>query len=580
MPEGTPAEFSPFERALRAVEEWLDGPGAELAPRTRRPGSSRKVASWDLSIEHPRLGARPARFSLPRDFPASPPQVHVDKTLCLVLPHVEEDGKVCLGVESSPEHYENPLNAAEKVLTAFQRFLEKCSDDAWISTELHNERLAYWSRFCELSRTRLARSAPLQVRVVLGAFKNMQEEELVSYSRKGASARSDILLAAIGVADPHMLASRHGWAVGTLVRGHCLFVELPETVRWTPADWPKNLEQLESLVAQLTDRECSVAGWLQKNQDGDPHPYLVVLAQGTVCFGYVLTPALVAGLTEPGVLPVPIERVDAEWALARDHGLEVLRPRRKKRVLVLGCGSLGGPVAELLARAGIGELHLLDKETFESENCARHVLGLKDINACKAINLAKRLREQIPGIEVKGHVALVSSWIVDVCRPDRFDMVVDCTGESSVRTLLAQYRQNSLGKCPVVHAWMEPYCAAAHVVFLCGGDNWPTEDPANSRVNVARWVDNGRVPLPACGAGFHPYGAADAWQAAGFAVERLLAGLDGSVPTSTIWSWVRSKGFFDSIGADVEIGPLVPVVNSLFDAISITRSYAQVFLND
>lgn len=570
---------TPFEQAVLAVEEWLDGPGGDFASRTRRAYSSRKVASWDLAVEHPRLGERPARFSLPRDFPASPPQVHVDKSLCLVLPHVEEDGKVCLGVEPSPEHYENPLNAAEKVLTAFESFLDKCSDDAWILTELHNERLAYWLRFCELSGPRSGRSAPQQVRVVLGAVEKVQEGQLASYSKNGASARSDLLLAAVGAADPHVLASRHGWAVGTLVRGHSLFVELPESVRWTPADWPKSLEELESLVAQLTDRECSVAAWLQRKQDGAPHPYLVVLVQGTVCYGYVVTSALVAGLTGPGVLPVPIERVDVEWALARDHGLDVLRPRSKKRVLVLGCGSLGSPVAELLARAGVGELHLVDKEAFESENCARHVLGLKDINASKAINLAKRLREQIPGIEVKGHVALASSWIADVCRPGRFDLVVDCTGESSVRTLLAQYRRRSLGNCPVVHAWMEPFCAAAHVVFLCAGDDWPTEDPASSRVNVARWVDSGRVPLPACGAGFHPYGAADAWQAAGFSVERLLAGLDGSVPTSTIWSWVRSQGFFDSIGG-VETGPLVPVGSSLFDSISITRGYAQVFLSD
>ena len=64
-------------------------------------------------------------------------------------------------------------------------------------------------------------------------------------------------------------------------------------------------------------------------------------------------------------------RVDADWALSRDYQLDLLTARRHKRVLVLGCGSLGAPVAELLARGGVGELHLLDKEWFEAENCSR-----------------------------------------------------------------------------------------------------------------------------------------------------------------------------------------------------------------
>lgn len=84
------------------------------------------------------------------------------------------------------------------------------------------------------------------------------------------------------------------------------------------------------------------------------------------------------------------------------------------------------------------------------------------------------------------------------------------------------------------------------------------------------------MQLPACGTGFHPYGAADAFQAAGFTAERIIAVLDGQVAESTVWSWVRTKSFFDSLDVDVQPSQLVPREGSRFDSVMLTRHYRQV----
>jgi hypothetical protein len=157
-----------------------------------------------------------------------------------------------------------------------------------------------------------------------------------------------------------------------------------------------------------------------------------------------------------------------------------------------------------------------------------------------------------------------------------YDLVVDCTGESAVRVASAHLRQRSLGTALVAHAWMEPFCTAAHVVLLQPGDDWPEADP-RQKVNVAQWPDDTRVPLPACNAGFHPYGVADVFQAAGFTAERLLAALDGQVTESVVCSWVRSATFFQGLGVQVTPGPLVPTSESGADAIQVTRKYVELF---
>ena len=54
-----------------------------------------------------------------------------------------------------------------------------------------------------------------------------------------------------------------------------------------------------------------------------------------------------------------VDRADHSWIHGRDRD-----PRQEKlryvHVAVLGCGSLGGPLARLLAQAGVGNLLLVD----------------------------------------------------------------------------------------------------------------------------------------------------------------------------------------------------------------------------
>lgn len=569
---------TPFERAAAAIQSWLDGSGSAFATRTRQPDSRRKVASWDIELQHAVFGGQRASIYLTRDFPATPPQIRFDKKLCLVLPHIEEDGRFCHGVEALPQDFDEPVNAVVEVLNRLRTFWSNSEDPAWVAAEFRRESLSYWWRFC--LQYKPIRGAPglTDLRVALTDIDGATEGQFAAYFKNHHKSRSELTVATVGEVDPHGLAVRHGWAVGTLVRGKTLYVPLGIDQDWSPAAWPRTLDELEVLVASATEHVQSVSKWMEDNRE-DARSFLVVLVQGKSCYGYVIYPAPVARLTAPAILPVQVERVDSDWALARDHGLDAIHQRRQKRVLLLGCGSLGAPVAELLARAGIGELHLLDKELFGSENCARHLLGAGDIGSSKSNVLAARLRKQIPGVAIKSFHALATDWIQHQCKPGTYDLVVDCTGESAVRTVLSHLRASSLGKALVAHAWVEPFCAAAHAVLLQPGENWPVDDPTG-KVNVANWPEDTRVQLPACNAGFHPYGASDVWQAAGFTSERILAALDGTLSNSVVCSWVRSAGFFQALGVAVQPKHLVPATNTGYDAVQLTREYKVLFGDD
>ena len=85
------------------------------------------------------------------------------------------------------------------------------------------------------------------------------------------------------------------------------------------------------------------------------------------------------------------------------------------RVLIVGCGALGSGAAELLGRAGIGFLRLVDRDIVESTNIQRQLLfDEQDVAARtpKALAAATRLRQINSTITIEPHVldavALVS----------------------------------------------------------------------------------------------------------------------------------------------------------------------------
>lgn len=75
-----------------------------------------------------------------------------------------------------------------------------------------------------------------------------------------------------------------------------------------------------------------------------------------------------------------------------------------RTVSVIGCGSVGSAVADMLVRAGVDRLVLVDPEPLAVENIGRHVLTSKDVGRPKAVALAAHLREINPDLEVTARV--------------------------------------------------------------------------------------------------------------------------------------------------------------------------------
>lgn len=588
----------PFESAVAAVQDWLDrGPGSTWAKRDTRLRADVGFA-WDIELNDHTLPIRAVRIVLPPDFPASACELYVDQDNFLKLPHVEADGHVCLGLAPIPDDYDNPVVAITRALTALKdQLLGPATDAQWLQEQFHAERVSYWMQMC-ISRRKACNRRPIANRtyVNVGELDRWATGSIAAYVPAGCKHRRYVLQVASST-DPHELAARHQWSDGMMVRGNVLFVRLDAKLPWTPATWPQSFERLSALVGSVTQNEFSLERWVNDvgwSDDQKPRkrkkssarslevpagqrPMLVVLVQDGAMFGYQLFCSAMPGLQAPRIEPVCITRVDPDWALVRDHNLDVLHARRKRRVLLLGAGSLGSPLASTLARAGVGHLDIVDAQQMDTENTSRHELGISSSGLNKAPELARQLRKDVPGLVVNGYLAEVATWTSKNCIPGKYDLVVECTAESSVRTFLSHLRASLFGDIPVIHTWIEPLGSAGHVVLSQLDVPWPDDDPADTLVNATDLsVFDTRVNSPACSSGFHPYGAADIEQVAAFAAERVIAVLDNTQIPSTVWSWVRSSAFFTALLLPVSMRDIVPKSDSTFDSATTTRDLVKV----
>ena len=85
--------------------------------------------------------------------------------------------------------------------------------------------------------------------------------------------------------------------------------------------------------------------------------------------------------------------------------IEAQERLKLSNVLIVGCGGIGCTTAELLARAGVGQITLIDPDLIEMSNLQRQIAYSEaDLGFYKAEVLAKRLKQINPHIHVSYHI--------------------------------------------------------------------------------------------------------------------------------------------------------------------------------
>ena len=153
----------------------------------------------------------------------------------------------------------------------------------------------------------------------------------------------------------------------------------------------------------------------------------------------------------------------------------------QKNVLVVGLGGVGGICAEMIARAGVGRMTIVDGDTVDLSNGNRQIAALHSTEKqLKTTVMAARIRDINPAVELTAIAEFIKDErTTQLVTEGHFDYVVDC-----IDTLTPK-------------VWLIKTCVDHNVPVVsalgAGGKTDPSQikiaDIANSyRCNLARYV--------------------------------------------------------------------------------------------
>lgn len=217
-----------------------------------------------------------------------------------------------------------------------------------------------------------------------------------------------------------------------------------------------------------------------------------------------------------------------------------------KKVLLIGCGSVGSEIAQKIATAGVGQLDISDPETFEIENLYRHTLSQNYIGSKKSIGLSVHLGFKFPWLKSEHF----TNNLLDFRNSnllEQYDLVIVSIGAPTHERLFHDFILNEEVNVPVVNTWVEGYGVGGHATL-----DIPTQKGClrcayvdteslgrglSSNLNFLEDNQDLTINHAGCGDLFLPYNAMYSAQTALIASELAVKYLLGKITESSKISW-------------------------------------------
>lgn len=133
---------------------------------------------------------------------------------------------------------------------------------------------------------------------------------------------------------------------------------------------------------------------------------------------------------------------DGYWEIASRQMSIVTRSEQERfkdsKITVIGCGGIGGETIEMLARMGVGELVLVDKDAFDLSNLNRQTLAsISDLGLDKSAVAKEKVRLINPYVKVTRFNEHIDQTNINKVIEDS-DIVIDALDNVLTRVIVSR----------------------------------------------------------------------------------------------------------------------------------------------
>ena len=258
-------------------------------------------------------------------------------------------------------------------------------------------------------------------------------------------------------------------------------------------------------------------------------------------------------------VPIELLRKDLNYLAPRGGAGPALRDRR---ILLAGCGAVGGYIAQALARAGVGKLSLVDPDVFTLDNTYRHACGMSWLHHPKVEGLREEIQRAIPYVSVSIYLERIEELLA---RESSFlrehDLVISAMGHPTVERQLNQRIWTDSTHPPALFTWLEPLGLGGHALLThLGGTRGCMSCIYHQYVKGGPLENSAAFAMPGlaytrdalgCGSRYLPFADLDAQRTAGLATRLALRVLRGELAEAHLMSWKGARQAFDQAGYHV-----------------------------
>ncbi len=404
-------------------------------------------------------------------FPDEPPKIYVPEasTLFLTNPHIDNNGLLCTIPDSACINRDDPVGVFFCTIT--------CAEQILSGTDLNDfkdEFSSYWTRGIKENQNSILINPPEQLHDLFDVYvdKNVfflgQSKETLSKWLKNYSNNKlddEYFIKGVNIKiESTLLPKEYPTTAYDLI---CLLKKANRNAYYLLTDLIFSFEkQLFVVISQITLSEYILGGVSFFGLEENVIPKkLNGFRKGKIPKNLFLKIAE-PYLKEINIIRHTIERTDNFWLHSRG-GDGILY--QKKSILLIGCGSLGGYVAHLLAKAGVGNITLIDKEKLEWNNIGRHILGAESVEQFKAEALSFFIKKQMPHLQI---FSIENDWREALSKNnDLFknqDLIISTIADWKAENSL-NYLSCKEPLPPIIYGWLEPFAVAGHCLICVKG---------------------------------------------------------------------------------------------------------------
>lgn len=350
--------------------------------------------------------------------------------------------------------------------------------------------------------------------------------------------------------------------VNTQKNGIYIYIEPREFIY--PPDWRKGLhsEYLRTLIQHESVKKKDWSKCLDKCSNQPLLIFCIKQPNGTInTFGVLANNFNFLIDTDNNknssyeLIPCSVYRCDGEFLKYRCRTYKNIKD---SKVLVIGCGSIGGYLVSELVKSGFTKIDLVDNDLLKEENIYRHLLGMEYVNQYKSEALTNFVERNFVEVKPNSYVDTIEELLTNEdISLEQFDIIISAVGNHNVNRWINQYVRGKQVKKPVVYLWNEVLGIGSHVAIFsieqtgCYECLFSEDKESGVFYCKASYCEKGQnfiKKVQGCGSSFVPYSSTTSLITAAAGIKTVINYLEGKIDCNYLMSIKGDDFYFREAG--------------------------------